>query len=501
MKLDMTAFLKYLLAAFCCLAAPGIVAQMRPATAALADRIERVSLTNRPRNSPGGYHLDDSLGVLLKNTATAAELIELTRHPKPAARTTALLALLERPGSDSLELYRLLPEHFHDTATVRLEFIDQIKHHKDQKVGDVFLNALGGFWFGELWLHGKYRPKKPQKEWLDSVFICTNTAFNHHKMGIVGNESWKPKPSYYPHIRELVGSGQDSFVSVFLAHYRKAEDIPLILAHLPPQAHPSHGNRWQPFRYFQHPDLFAFLKNELPANWQNGGYIEAIAIYKNDEAAALLDSVYVRIKSLEKKPGNNLYYLHNGILRNYAPAFASLYLRMLTEFPETYFTNIPEGLWETHADTLYSLYSVWKNGGRTAKDRALQMMPQVIEHLQATDTAALNREIISCIKPGIDLKTYGDHPADRAMTSKAYVHIFKTRHPAFVEPLFEFLKNEPLSKNRFFIAKLLLRFDDPGIRERLTVFFKENPSLAPTLKDAEEGGAFYSNFVHKAENP
>lgn len=476
-------------------------AQLRPETLALASRIERVSLTNQPRHSPGGYHLGDSLAVLLKNTATAAELLELTRHPKPAARTTALLALLESPGRDSLELHRLMPEHFHDTATVRLHFFDQIKYHKDQKVGEVFLNALGGFWFAELWLHGKYSLKKPQKEWLDSVFICTNTAFNPYKLGIVGNEKWKPKPSFYPQIRELVASGQDSFASVFLAHYRKEEDIPLILAHLPPQAHPSHGNRWQPFRYFQHPDLFAFLKNELPASWQNGGYIEAIAIYKNDEAAALLDSVYVRIKSLEKKPGNNLYYLHNGILRNYSPAFASLYLRILTEFPESQHANIPDGLWETHADTLCQLYSVWKNGGRTAKDRTLQMMPKVIEHLQATDTAALHREIISCIKMGIELRTNADHMVDIGTTVKAYVHIYKTRNPAFIEPLFDILKNEPLGKNRFFIAKLLLRFDDPGMRERLTVFFRGNPSLAPTLKDAEEGGAFYSNFVHKAENP
>jgi hypothetical protein len=491
-------YMKYLLLLFWILAASGTQAQLRPETIALTTRLERVAINNQPRDTRG-WHLVDSVAIALRQTATAAELLELTRHASPVVRATALFALLERTDRDSLDLHRLVPEHFHDTATIDIEVLEIVKFNKDVKVGALFLNTIGNLWFDGLWTGDGVKLNKLQKAWLDSVFICTNTAFNQHKLSLVSGEKWKPKPSFYPHIRQLVATGQDPYSSVFLAHYRQVEDIPLILAQLPPQTHPLHGNRWQPFRYFQHPDLFAFLKGELDNSWQNGSYMEAIAQYKNGEAAALLDSVYARIKLVKDKRSNPLSQLNNAILRNYAPVFADLYLRILTEFPETYFTNIPDGLWATHADTLCRLYSVWKNGGRTAKDRALKMMPKVIEHLQKSDTGALNREIISRIVPGLEMNTYSEHPADRAATVQAYLHIYKTRHPAFIEPLFDVLKKEPLGKNRFFIAKLLLRFDQAAMRERLTQFFKENPSLAPSLKDAEEGGAFYSNFVHKAE--
>jgi hypothetical protein len=477
----------------------GATAQIRPATAALAERIERVAITTLPRGS-GGLHLKDSTAIALRDSATAAELLQLTRHPSPTVRTTALLALLERPDRDSLDLHLLPPQHFHDTAAVRIEVFEQYNYGKDTRVGELFLDAIRGYSFDLLWMYSGFRLEKAPKEWLDSVFLCSNTSFNYMKLGLA--RDFKPKATLYPCIRQLVESGQDGHASVFLAKYQRTEDIGLIIRDLPENKLSSHGNRWQPFEYFQHPQLFAFLEKDLANSWQNAFYQQQVAKYKNRDAAALLDSVYLRIKSLEKRQLElAVYYLRNAMMRSYDSVFAGLYLRILSDFPKSQNVGIPDGLWETHADTLCSLYSVWKNGSRVAKDRALKMMPKVIEHLQKADAVALEREIVSRIVPGLDMNTYGDHPADRAATVKAYTHIYQTRSPAFIEPLFDVLKKEPLGKNRFFVAKLLLGFDDPSLRGRLAFFFKENPTLAPSLKDAEEGGSFYSNFVHKAENP
>ena len=491
---------KYGLCAFLStvLAASLLTAQLRPEISARAAQLGPLSVTTQPYTQQG-IHLKDSTALLLQEQATTAELLAMTAHPKPEARMAALFALLNRPERDSLGLERLVPAHFRDTATLKLEAWGEHRTHLSTQVGEAFLQTIGSYTNNLFWLNDGFELDTTAQAWLDSVFLCSNTRFNGLKNTLLWQ--WAPTEQMYPCIRRLLASGQDNHLSSFLAKYQRPEDINLITAHLPKADRRSNSHPWQPFWHFMHPEMFAFLASKLEQEWKDGMYLRVLAKYQNQEAAALLDSVFQRIDTLgnARKQQYLAVHLSRALGAHYDTIYAPLYLKILTQYPENANFRIPEALWATYPDTLYRLSLVWKNGGRAERERAMRMMPKVIEYLQRTQPDTLYAEIISRIKLGFDQSYYAEHPADLGATMKAFKYIYRSRAPYFIEPLFGFLEEEPLAKNRFFIAKLLLHFDEPDIEDRLTRFFQMHSELAPTLKDAEQGGKFYSNFIYHAQ--
>gem|GEM_PF-4389365 len=445
-----------------------------------------------------GYRLNDSLALRLQDSATPDELIELTTHPSAVIRTNALFALLARPERDSLDLHLLVPMHFHDTATVELNISAGYPERKKAKVGEIFLMGIGKYDSDLFWMESSLKLPPQQKAWLDSVFLCSNTDFNIYKGALA--HSWKPKESMYDCIRYELETGQDNFVGVFLAKYQREGDIELITSHLPTKDLYWRSNRWHAFKYFKHPKMFEFLKSELGTGWTHTKYLQVVAEYKNPESVAVFDSIYSLVKQSDKKiQWTVAAKFCNALTDNYDPVYADLLVRALADFPENNNFKIPNELWETHADTLSQLSGIWKNGGRGAKERATKMMPKLLEYLQNKDSSALFAEIVSRIKPMPD-EAYVSRRGDEGATQTAYIFIYRSKNPYFIEPLFNFLKEEPLAKNRFFIAKILQTYGDDAVNKRITDFFKNNPELAPKLVDAMEGGKIYADFYYKA-NP
>ena len=476
-------------------ASPGL-AQVRPEITGLASRIKAIAITSAsyPRQN---LQLKDSLAITLLQSATVEELLELTGHPSPIIRTTALFALLGCPEKASLELQELVPLHFYDTAEVQIEIWEEYKSNGSAQVGEVFLYTIGGYTNSVFWQNDGYALTETKQMWLDSLFICTPTHFNELKGHLFWK--WEPRQPMYPCIRQMVESGQDNQASIFLAKYQREADIELITSHLPTLRGSWGSNTWLPFRFFRHPRLFSFLKNNLDKGWTDRHFQLRLAEYKTGEAAILLDSLYARILQLDKKKRRPAVTTFARALEgNYDSLYAPLYLRILTEHSENANLHVPEGLWLTHADTLYRLSLAWKNGGRAERERSAKMLPEIINYLESFSVDSLNAEIISRIQPGLDMRYYVEHQAEMGATMKAYQHIYRTKAPYFVDPLIEILKKDPLAKNRFFIAKLLHEYNEPSIDERLALLFREFPELAPGLQAAEEGGSFFKNFAYHA---
>lgn len=256
-------------------------AQVRPEIMALAGRLPAVSVTTQPYTN-GGIHLRDSLALVFQQSATAAELLELTEDLSPPVRTTALFALIDHPQRDSLGLHLLVPRHFHDTAAIRLEVWGESRTHLDVKVGEVFLQTIGGYTNSLFWLNDNFRPDSTAQAWLDSVFLCSPTHFSTFKNSLLWN--WKPLPTMYPCIGQLVEAGQDNQLPSFLAKYQREEDIGLLTDHLPDANMGWNSNRWQPFQFFRHPKMFAFLQSEMDGGWLTPSYQRMVAQYKTPES-------------------------------------------------------------------------------------------------------------------------------------------------------------------------------------------------------------------------
>lgn len=468
-------------------------AQVRPEIIALAEQLPPLAVAAGAYPAPG-IHLKTLPAITIQQAATAEELWQLTEHRDPLVRATALFALLGRPERDSLELELLVPQRFHDTAAISLEIWGENRSNWNSRVGEIFLATIGSYTNNSFWMEDGFQLDTARQAWLDSVFLCSATGFNGLKSHLYFR--WQPQESQYACLRQLVASGQDNYAAPLLAKYQREADIGLLATHLPE----GDSERWMSFFFFQHPRLLDTLTARLEGAWQHRLYQHAIARYQNPDAASLLDSVYARIGRLEwKKQHHNVATYAGTLFANYDALYAPLYLRALTEHPDNPNFRIPDGLWETDADTLYRLSLRWKHGGRAERERAAKMMPKIIEYLQAAAPDTLQAEIIRRISLGIELKYYSPYPADMAATVQAYQHIYRSKDPYFIDPLFGLLEKEPLAKNRFFIAKLLLHLGGPPVEARLRAFFQENPGLAPGLRAAEEGGGFYAGFVHYAK--
>ncbi len=482
-----------------CLCLSGLWSQIRPEISIIANRLDRVAIDSEVKNHKSSIFFRDSISLSLQQKATVTELIELTNHVSPVVRTNALFALLGRPERDSIELQMLVPQHFSDTATIFIEMTENRGNHDKAKVGELFLDVIGRYsdWY-MLWTNSSFKLTEQRQLWLDSVFFCSNTDFNYLKK--FPSRSWKPRPELYACIRELLESGQDNYASLFLAKYQQEADIELICGHLPIYGNANKRNPfiWLPFQYFQHPDMFSCLKSKIEDGWQNLDYYRNVAKYKNEESAELMDSILTRIIKMGKYKGTVTAHFGRALEEEFAPVFSDIYLKLLHIFPENTNLKIPDKLWETHGDTLLQLSSIWKNGGKAERERATRMMPKLLEYLQSKDSSALLSEIVSRIKP-LPNEYFGYQNGDDAATIAAYTYIYRSKNPYFIDPLFHFLKTEPLAKNRFFIAKILQTYGDPSINKRLTDFFKDHPDLAPRLVDAEEGGKFYADFFYKTK--
>ncbi len=462
---------------------------IRPFVAQISDSLAQIGmleLTEGEFKNPVAKQLLDS--------ASIEELSVLTRHPHPAVRAQAWAGLLQKKEVSGEWMLQIAREHWQDMDTVQVRCYQNYFHHDVKiQVGDFFLrNLREGNYAGAVGMYFRkdFRPDPISQRRIDSFLICDPPPFPEIRFSVFWNE--KPRADCYTCVRRQVEEGRSQEAVIYLAKFRKEQDVELIINHLPTEKTPNSWARlqWMPLLEFQHPRFFQVLKDSFQNHVRDANYLRSVRKYANRDAAILFDSIFYRA-CREPNNGSVVSTLGGALFHEFDTVFADVYVKILSFSPENTYCRIPDNLWSCRPDTLAALYEIWKNGGRSTKARASAMFPKYQEWLSKQGAEKSVALVMEQIRPG---GVYRD-------SYKAFSVILNSPGKSyFVEPLFALLEKEPLAENRFFLAKLLLEMNLPEVKSRLEGLFSEKIALRPTLRDAEKGGSTFSDFLHFVKN-
>ena len=462
---------------------------LRPSVQYLVDSIGRMECI------PVRYYsFIDTFAFELDRIATTEELLKLTDHSQPIVRARALLFLLARAQRSTLpevNFSALFIQHLFDTATVCIKVYEEYRpYDRILPLCSLYAQKVGGY-FGQT---GMYLPGKSpsfcdkDKHLMDSLILCQQVPLIEEKETLVF--SLDTITSFYPKIKEQLLQFNDENAVIYLAKYQKEADINLILAHLP-TGKSVHGvqKHWFPFRFFQHPQLFLFLKEQLDTYWKDSRFMGCIAQYQSKEAANLLSEIYNREKK-EKKAHYLKSNLRRVIEQYYSAPYADLYVTILSENAPFGYLRLPDELWEHQGDTLFLLYEKWKESdNKWAKRDVQSLYPKAKEYIEKNHPEKVAEVVFKQIEMGENYRKY----------ARSFFYIKQSKDTVFVDPLFSLLKEEPKPDNRFFIIKIIMSFKNQAVNHRLESFFLKHPALIPTIADAEAGALLYKDLEYYAK--
>lgn len=412
------------------------------------------------------------------------DAIELTQHPNPLIRAKTLLLLLNREGQYRIPFVSLMAEHIRDTGTVQFCFSwDNQPFTHTYSLATLYASLVAGANSTVLlYVPGKrFASGSLQKRQLDSLILCQYLPNLKERESIAFSAPLYPE--FLPILRCFVSEQKDQDALIYLSRFQQAQDVELILHQLDQVGI---ENLWIPLTFFQHPRLLDTLGNYLDTQWNNSRYISAIAKYKNEQAAQVLWAVYQR-KKAEANGTPRLNDLKSALEQNFTSVYADLLLQCLSENQPNLSRPLPDSLWIIHGDSLLQLFHQWNNSDKRWKDRSVKnIYDQAKAYQEANYPDELVPLIMSQIQPG---SKYLD-------SATSLWHIWQTRDPDFVTPLFELLDQEPLGINRFIILKILHHYEEEGVNERLRQWVDNHAVLVPTIADAREGGRFFNDLEY-----
>jgi hypothetical protein len=412
------------------------------------------------------------------------DILGLTQHPNPLIRAKTLLLLLNREGEDQIPFVSLMAEHLRDTSTVKFCFSwDTQPFTATYSLATLYASLVAGANSMVLfYVPGKrFTADSLQKRQLDSLILCQYLPDLKERQSVA--LSAPVYPDFLPILRRNVSEQQDQDALIYLSRFQQAQDVDLILHQL---NQVGMEKVWIPLLLFQHPRLLDTLGYYLDTQWNNSRYINIIAKYKNEQAAQLLQAVYQR-KQAETNGTPRVSDLQRALEQNFTSAYADLLLQCLSQNQATVHQPLPDSLWTIHGDSLLQLFHQWENSDKQWERRsAKKIYDQAKAYQEVNYPDELVPLIMSQIQPG---SKYLD-------SATSLWHIWQTRDPDFVTPLFELLDQEPLGVNRFIILKILHHYEEEGINERLRQWVDNHSVLVPTIADAQEGGRFFNDLEY-----
>jgi hypothetical protein len=412
------------------------------------------------------------------------DVIGLTQHPNPLIRAKTLLLLLNREGEDQIPFANLMAEHLRDTGAVKFSFNwnNQPFTHT-YSLATLYASLVAGANSTvQIYVPGKrFAADSLQKRQLDSLILCQYLPDLKERESIAFSAPFYP--DFFPTLRRFVYEQHDQEALIYLSKFQQAQDVELILHQLDQVGI---EKLWIPLTFFQHPRLLDTLSNYLDTQWNNSRYISAIAKYKNEQAAQVLWAVYQK-KKAEANGTPRVSDLQRALEQNFTSIYADLLLQCLSQNQATVHQPLPDSLWTIHGDSLLQLFHRWENSDKQWERRsAKKIYDQAKAYQEANYPDQLVPLIMSQIQPG---SKYLD-------SATSFWHIWQTRDPDFVTPLFELLDQEPLGVNRFIILKILHHYEEESINERLRQWVDNHAVLVPTIADAQEGGRFFNDLEY-----
>jgi hypothetical protein len=444
----------------------------------------------------------DSTVLSLLKVVNFEDLEKMSRHKQPLIRVAALICLLERDEQHrnlkyfsnnkinektGRTLMSFLQEHLSDTATINWRIVED-ERVCPYSVIEIYLKKMGNYFYDDdcsFSINSDNLLDEKEQRFLDSLLICTDKLPKKMRQFKVLNLN--PIAEWYEIVKNKAKKELSQDLIVYLSKYQKEEDIDFILANISPSEEPkrmSDMQRLQAFYFFQHPKMFAFLQKEIPNTASSYHFINLIAVYKNEMARNTLEEMYEKEK---KKENNNIATIESSLGQYYTPLYNHLAWKILKENSEDINLRIPPQLWQTtYADSLVDYYYILKKSeNKWTKRRAIDMFLDLDNYFVAKKDNRRAKLVLEQIEIGGSYRDFYE----------AFEKIWRSKDSIYTEPLFELLKNEPLGVNRFFLCKILLHQPDKDIENQLIMFFEKNLTLFPTLKNAETGGATFSDLV------
>ena len=220
----------------------------------------------------------------LKENATDAELVLLTKHENPNVRCYAFEALTYRK---TVDLIPILIDHLYDTAFVN-NIIGCMTVQK--KVGDYFIEMVTS----EYTDKHAYKLTKKEKYKIDSILILDKNVNLEAKYELL--QSLTPSKIYYERIREIVLIEKKQEGLVALSKYKNQQDIELIIDKLKSSNKEIQFYGLWAVRNYPDSSFFRYLK-EINSNELKNSYYEprirmfyqALVQYKDSASREIIE--------------------------------------------------------------------------------------------------------------------------------------------------------------------------------------------------------------------
>ena len=442
---------------------PGQAVQAVPISYPVETIVEKIISINEIMNHAVGYsgrrpQQWDNF-IELSNTASTGELLTLTKHNKGVVRCYALWALTKR---DHVDLFSLALDHINDNEEVKYLYADQ---------GGVLL--VGDFYVDKVW--SALTPQQQEK--LNHTLLTTENkllATTYLLREIEPSEEW------YPRVRLLAQQGNPDAL-VLLSKYKRDQDVGVILG----QYNTIIKKNWSLFyiyrsaSHFPHPELFPVLQHgfsqalseSFPSNETRELYL-AIASYKNEAAAGLLNRIFGKANSSISRDGH---------------------LLALYDAAETYRNPLyDEILWKLWVEHFYITQEVIEYLYPKDQERATRAIKASLSEsyllyfggLGATIPDMLHRLLATDRDAAIEIMH------QNILT--AHVHIFRPfarvaaeiKDRKLITPLFSRIETDTNMHIYTASGLALLLYDDPQINERLGKYQKLGPDFVQGWRDA-----------------
>lgn len=410
--------------------------------------------------------------TLLREKANIDELRELTNHPNGVVRCYAFWAL---SYDSSVNLFPIVLDHIYDTANVGTQFGCIVSM---EPVGEFFISIIT-----PQRVDLKANKLDSLHLWqLDSILIYSSTTLWAKDAAISRVE---PRETIYPKIRELVTNEHNGTALITLAKYHKEQDIPLILNN---HINASYDEQGMSITYnaiieFPHPQFFPLLENSLQKTVNKEEYeyewrplYQAIASYKNIQAATLLNAHYAGLKQNDER----IYHIED--------IFSAV-----SKFGDPVYDELLWKLWEK--DKKINVATFQYLSGKDP-DRIFHQIKESVKSPDQVLTASSGLGYDPSNTSGLlitamlELVLKQDRKLGYEIIRKkiieASVHSFSVfsekaaeiKDSSFIDPLFERLEIEWNAHVYLAATKVLISYHDTAINHRIIETRKKNRNLS-----------------------